>query len=98
MQISQLWAQISALKIQIAKYINTCIHTYIVSLWVKPLVVGGDDGRLYLAISGNAVGLWAEGEQGGGIAGARELELSQVVDEEVQGCGHRAKAALNVPA
>ena len=60
----------------------------IVSFWIKPLVVGGNDGRLYLAICGNTVGLWAEGEQGRGIAGARELELGQVVDEEVQSCGH----------
>ena len=72
--------------------------TYVVCLGVEPLVVGGDECRLYLAVCGDAVGLRAEREERGGIAPTGELELRQVVDEEVECGGYGAKAVLDVPA
>ena len=71
--------------------------TYIVGLRIEPLVISGDNGRLYLPVSGNAVGLRAEGEEGvRGIAGAGELELGQIVNEEVDGGSQRTEAVLNM--
>ena len=66
---------------------STC-YTHIVSFWVEPFVVSGDYGRLNLATGGNTVCLRTEGEQRRSVACAGELELSQVMDKEVERGGH----------
>ena len=72
--------------------------THIVCLRVELLMEGSDGCRGDPAVRGNAMGRGGKGQEGGvGTGGGSKLHLSQVMDEEVEGRGQRAKAVLNVP-
>ena len=74
------------------------VPTHIVHLRIEPLVECSDGCHGDPAIGGDAVSRGGKGQERGiGTGGRCKLHLSQVVDEEVEGRGQRAKAGLNVP-